>query len=74
MNVDSSAEKIRIGEIFIEAVRRTDNWSPITCQLEELEQHLNDLSEIEVFLVELAGRAPYLRGILAARTVNELIK
>ena len=78
MNMDrqheDDAEKIRIGEVFIETVRRTDNWSPINCPLEELEQHLNDLSEIEMFLVELTGRAHYLRGILAARMVNELIK
>lgn len=62
-----------VGRIFLNTVRKADNWSPTTCPIDELRQHLADLESIEDMLELLANRAVYLRGVLAARTVSAMM-
>ena len=64
--------KARVGEVFLDAVKKVDNWSPTTCAMSELQQHIEALEEIEELIVALGNRVVYLRGVMAARTIHEI--
>jgi hypothetical protein len=63
----------KIGETFLSAVELVDNWSPTTCDMKELQAHIDELEEIEDLIVALGNRVVYLRGVMAARTVSETL-
>jgi hypothetical protein len=65
--------KARVGEVFLDAVKRVDNWSPTTCDMKELQAHIDELEEIEDLIVALGNRVVYLRGVMAARTISETL-
>ena len=61
---------MKIEKIISAALAMTDNWSPTTCPLEELAEHVGDLEQIEELIARLAGRAIYLRGVMDARILE----
>ncbi len=62
----------KIGEIILRTVHSIDNFSPTTCQMSELQEHISALEEIEDLIVALGNRVVYLRGVMAARTVGSV--
>ena len=68
-----NANTRKIGEVICDAAAKMDNWSPTTCAMSELQEHIDALEEIEELIVALGNRAVYLRGVMAARTVTALM-
>lgn len=61
------------GNILFDAVRKIDNWDPCTCQIDALLDHLADVERIEGFVSIISDRANFLRGVLSARTLHEVM-
>lgn len=62
-----------IGKIFLDAVKKVDNWDPCTCPMSELQYHVEALESIECLLAAILSRPSYLRGVLSARTIHEVM-
>ena len=63
---------MNIAKIISDTLAGIDNWSPTTCPMPELTEHVGDLEQIEGLLVQLANRASYLRGVIAARALSSV--
>jgi hypothetical protein len=73
MNIATNNIATNISQILAKAAGRVDNWSPTTCDMKELQAHIDELEEIEDLIVALGNRVVYLRGVMAARTVSETL-
>ena len=60
-----------IGWTLADAILKLDNWSPTTCELEELAEHIAGIEMIESIMIEISNRAIYLRGVMAGRIIHE---
>ena len=63
-----------IGWTLSDAILKLDNWSPTTCDLEELAEHIAGIETIESIMEEISNRAIYLRGVMAGRIIHECSK
>lgn len=63
-----------IGWTLTDAILKLDNWSPTTCALEDLMEHISGIETIESIMYEISNRAIYLRGVMAGRIIHECSK
>ena len=61
----------QVGRILFEALRRMDNWDPVTCPLDELRDNIEMLEFIEELVTTVSLRPSFLRGVLFARVTRE---
>lgn len=73
MKIDTKAMEHAevIGWTLSDAILKLDNWSPTTCELEELAEHIAGIETIESIMYEISNRAIYLRGVMAGRIIHE---
>lgn len=60
-----------IGWTLSDAILKLDNWSPTTCELGDLAEHITGIEMIESIMTEISNRAIYLRGVMAGRIIHE---
>ena len=60
-------------KILVDASQKIDNWDPCTCPIEDLRKHLVEVECTEDFIKAMAGRADFLRGVLSARVLSEIM-
>ena len=63
-----------IGWTLTDAILKLDNWSPTTCALEDLVEHISGIETIESIMCKISRRADYLRGVMAGRIIHECSK
>lgn len=64
---------LNIARTLLDTSIKIDNWDPCTCPIDDLRDHLTKIEQIEGFVKVIGGRADFLRGVLSARVLSEIM-